>query len=823
MTNSNLFSRIKKPLFYLSFVLVLSCAGGPDDSYMGFFQPETSINSDSFYPYHFSLSFLYGADDFDVFQTDSVNYREDDNLRSWLDYIGGNYTIQEAGQAIYRSNNTSTRPDNDTNNRISKVFLQAIQKRPAAMKYLEFAWDVESMQRQSGSWSDEPTKADDSIEFQLPIALKMARSQKDQFLKERYAFQAIKINAELHNLDDEIKLYDEYFSHSKTRSAISYWAESRVGGAYLIKGDTAQAIYHFGQVFQNCASRRYAAYMSLRLNDVMFLPQALTYCKNGKEKAAVYALCAVQPWQESTGILTGMMAADPSDSLIRLVFVRELNKAEYDRSYSPQYAYNPEYNYIDSGRLARAKSSSSTLQKLREFSAVAAGSDKVPRHDFWLTAEAHTAFLLGDFTGSDKLLAEAEQMGSKDSLLQDQMLLQRFLLFSELTKEMTPAKEEELLPMLLRFSDGWGMQHSNAFKYAAHNIQQLYSRQSPHIIKGNIFACNSASESSSSSLVEYSEAKAFLFGLLAKGHYSPVISSEPRYPERKGYADLDLLGNEAPSATVQATLNYFQGKDLRDYDKKLQIISRVSTAPLYRLLGTRALIEHKYDVATEAFSHIDTSIWSNEPYPIYLAANPFSTGIHDTHAQVPADTLKYNPFTYAKKMSELSEKAKHGGSAEDCFELACGAYNMTAWGNSWLMIQSGWTGPDELVDEYWYSSSGESVDSNYYFLIQEAEHYFNEAAARATDREFKARSVFMAAKCEQKRFYYYLRGRHNEITKTRDVQWRDESTIDSLLYLDQKKSYRQYFNKLLSDYADTKFSDEAKTECAFYDRYAKGK
>jgi hypothetical protein len=44
--------------------------------------------------------------------------------------------------------------------------------------------------------------------------------------------------------------------------------------------------------------------------------------------------------------------------------------------------------------------------------------------------------------------------------------------------------------------------------------------------------------------------------------------------------------------------------------------------------------------------------------------------------------------------------------------------------------------------------------------------------------------------------------------------------FDSLLFLDQKKLYRHYFGKLVSEYPDTKFSEEAKTECAYFNRYA---
>jgi hypothetical protein len=823
MTISKIYSRIKKPFFYASFIFALACAGGPDDNFMGYFQPETSVKGESFSPYHFSLSFVYGSDDFDIyiFDKDSIRYSEDDNLRSWLGYVGGNYTIQEAGQAIYRSN--ISRWGKNENEKISDVFLKAIEKKPAAMKYLKFAWTVESVQRQSNSWSEEAsTNNPDSLKLLLPVAEKMARTEKDPFLKERYAFQAIKVNGELRNLDEEIKLFDEFFAKNTTRSVMYYWAESRIAGAYLILGDTARAVYHFGQVFENCPSKRWPAYMSLRLNEVQYVPQALSYCKSGKEKAGVYSLCAVQPWQESIDILHGMLEADPSDSLIRLVFVREINKAEYDRTYV-RYLDDPEY--LDSNRAIRKKASDKTLERLKSFAAMAHANPNVSDHAFWLTAQAHCAFLLKEFPESKEILDQAEKLGTTDSLLLDQMLLEKFLLFSELTKEMTPEKEAELLPMLVHFSDHLSMEHANAFAYAANNLSKLYSRQSPKVIKGSFFACNSALQSgtSVSNPIQNAEAKAFLFELLAKGHYNwRREQTVERVDTSRSYEDLDLISYTVPSKTVDATIEYFNAPNVTSFDATLKKMSNITTNPLYRLLGTRAMIEHKYDIAVQAFSHIDTAIWNYEPYRTYLNANPFWTGIRDTHASVDADSLRYNPLAYARRMNELANNIRQGGSAEDCFELACGAYNMTSWGNSWLMIQNGWTGSDEMNDEYWYYLN-QNTDSTYYFLVKEAEQYFNEAAARSTDKEFKARAYFMAAKCEQKRFYYYMRAKRTEYKKDVRFERVERDVIDSLLYQDQKKYYRLYFRKLLTDYADTKFNSEARSECAYYDMYAKGK
>ncbi|MFI5264558.1 MAG: hypothetical protein ACHQM6_08595, partial [Candidatus Kapaibacterium sp.] len=698
MTISSLFSRSKRPLFYLSFILAMSCAGGDDEGYfMSFFQPETSVKGPGFHDYHFSPSFFYGSGGgYENFYSDSDLYAQDDNLTEWIRYIGGNFSVQEAGQAIYRRNK-STYYSADSKEQISTAFLDAIKTHPAAKKYLDFAWDVEDAQTKAAQWDSEPSGKDSAaLTKLLPEALKLARSEKDEFLKERYSFQAIKICGELRKLDEEIKLYTEFFAKLPSHSVMQYWAECRAGGAFLLKQDTAQAIYHFAQVFQNCPSKRYAAYLSLRLNDVKFFPGAIVYCRTGKEKTAVYAICATQPWQESTDILKQMVAADPSDSLLRLVYTRELNKVEYDKYYSEPYYFEPESR--DTVRLARQSASNSSAQKLKDFAMATSANDAVSDHAFWFTAAAHASFLADDFSGSDELLAQAEAIGTPDTVLRDQMILQKFLLFSELTKKMTPEKEDELMPMLERFSDKRNMQHSNAFSYAATRIEKLYGSPSVPVIRGGFMGCASSTSNESSAGTQFTEAKGFIFHLLSRAPNDYTGYSYFSSPDRKN--DLGLINDLSPSHTVDATIKYFAIANPRDYDKRLQKLSGISPNPLYRLMGTRALAEQKYGEAEEAFSHIDTMLWKSEPYTTYLAANPFWTGTLDSHAAVAADTIRYTPFTYAKKMSDLFKNVQHGGSAEECFELACGSYNLSAWGNSWLMMRDSWSGADELGGYY---------------------------------------------------------------------------------------------------------------------------
>ncbi len=160
-------------------------------------------------------------------------------------------------------------------------------------------------------------------------AQQLARSTTDAFLKERYGFQAVKLAMILGQPETCLKLYDELIQPIKTKTFISDWAFSRKAGATLAMGDTAKAIYEFAQVFERCPSRRREADLSLRSKGIRFQEKALSYCQNDAEKAAVYALCAIQPLEDGLPMLKKIVELNPQNKLIELITAREINKNEY--------------------------------------------------------------------------------------------------------------------------------------------------------------------------------------------------------------------------------------------------------------------------------------------------------------------------------------------------------------------------------------------------------------------------------------------------------------------------------------------------------------
>lgn len=84
--------------------------------------------------------------------------------------------------------------------------------------------------------------------------------------------------------------------------------------------------------------------------------------------------------------------------------------------------------------------------------------------------------------------------------------------------------------------------------------------------------------------------------------------------------------------------------------------------------------------------------------------------------------------------------------AKLAYELAKGYYNMTYWGNAWLLVAYDWSGSEGD----WGPDKSEAWHKEYYSASR-AETWFQKAHDLYTNKEMKARSLFMLAKCAQKK------------------------------------------------------------------------
>lgn len=794
------YSPLYNSLILLAVLLTLACGPGlyDDNEFPAMFMPSSGRTPAGAEPYYYSPAFLYTG--FYDYWDQEPDYAGDPVLEGWKKFLGVEVSDSAAGALIYRGKDDEASP-----------LYRAIRSRPTAWNYLVTARRIQDASAAGGTpW--EPTPADTAV---MTSCYRQVRDSADaevvSFLKDKYAFQAIKLAHLLRHPDSAVALYDRYFGKRTDPSVMRYWSLSHVAGARLEMGDSARGVYLFSQIFHDCLTRRKQAYMSLRLRGLRFIPGALSYCHSDSEKIAVYTLCALQPWQDGLPLMEAMVRIDPNTPYLELIMGREINKNE-DAWYA-----DPAYNaWRDTtGVASRHQRSASYFDRLGAFADARVRDSRTRDGAFWNTAAAYIAYVKKDYSEAGKYLRLAGEDSTANPELSRQILLEKLLVTIDESPAITPRLEAGVLPLIDSLRYPQNFYENNVLVRASAHLAARYRKlsETPRVPGGaSWFSCNR----SGGAPRNFAAAKAFIFAMLPSG--SDYMSSPDPY------AIMDTTSN----AVVDSAIAFFAQKAPSPTDSMLMTLSGLNLDYLYLVKGRRAMARFRYAEAAQAWRHVGDSVWKQEPFLTYLGANPFSQYLLDSHEPTPDDTVRYTPYQFARRMEALSSQA-HGGdkalSAEAYYQLGLGAYNMSYFGNSWILVKRYWSSAEMSYD---FSKNERPVDSVNYYSTLKAEAYFDSAMTRTTDPELAACACFMAARSEQNAFYHYA-ARKDALTILQGNGWGYDGSKaqqdSAAVALAGKKAahYQRYFRILKDRYSGTRLAGEAIRECATYRDFAEGK
>ncbi|RRB07089.1 hypothetical protein [Larkinella rosea] len=781
---------------------------------MSFFMPESSRSAGRDQVYHFTPQ-LYRYDDNDVTDEDSVE--TDENTLAWKTYSREKVPESEIAAALYNH------ADKTTNG----LVRWASASSPAALDYLNFAWRVEDATPQPvNSWEVDSAKLDTStavLRTLLAGAKTGFAATSDVFLKERYAFQAVKLAAMAKKYHDCQSLYEKLVGSLTRKTFLSDWAYCRHAGATLALGDTAKAIYEFAQVFDRCPSRRREAEASLRIHGIRFREKALDYCSTDHEKAAVYALCAVQPRQDALPFLKEMVRLNPENPLIELVMAREINRNEYFffQSTSPIYGYDDETRQDSTQFVARKQEAPDYFQQLRSFALESAGNKSLGDPAFWLTATAYLDYLVESYADAKTHLDRAAQETSANPVLKKQIALQQMLLITAQTETITPEFENQLIGYLEQFGNSMNFYMTNAFVVSCKQlaIKYGYGKTAEKKSGGWLTSCSGSKQNAADDLAT---AKGFLLTALT----SSQLNKNEIYFD--SHSDLYDIEDTTSAATIQKVVRYAENANPTDFDRRLLKLSGFTNDALHILLGRRLLSENHYGEAAKAYARVSPKVWETEPFTTYFDEDPFALNLlGEQHGTSRSNS--YTPVSFLEKMAAMENQASTATGDEAAglyYQLGCGAYNLSWFGNSWLLVRARWSGAEPILSQFTYRQvqnpqknlAMDQVNELDYYTNRSAKAFFEKAIAAAKNPEIAAKACFMAARCEQNAFRT-----RQEIEYAKRNYSVDQEPFDAEMKNLRREKYSMYLAKLGKQYNQTQFHQEMIRECATYADFLAGK
>ncbi|WP_461128830.1 hypothetical protein [Spirosoma aerophilum] len=810
--------RVRKPALFLAILIGFACGPSFDpNEFMSFFMPEAGTNQPGDSRYFFTPQLYNEADGYDDYAENPAPV-VDENITAWAAYTGGNLSDTLVSRAVYDEQPRAVRLLN----------LALTARKPAAIKYLNFAWLADN--GQGNPWDPNATQADSA---QLPGLLADAqngyKATSDLFLKERYGFQAVKLASEQGNFEQAQQLYDQLVKPLASKTFVSDWALCRRAGATLALGDTALAIYEFAQVFDRCPSRRKAAETSLRKYGIQFREKALDYATTDRERAAVYALCAIQPGiplggKSALEMLREIVRLTPANPLIELIMAREINRNEY-------YFFMTDAEYLQSnlsetpdttGFVNRKSEAPSYFDQLRSFALESAENKSMNDPAFWYTATAYLDYIGHDYKDAQLHLDLADKAATTNTELKKQIAVQRMLLLAAETEAITPETETRLIEYLEAFDSTGNFRLNNAFTTVCKQFADLYQHKTQPKGGGWLSGC-------SRSKTEPTDGVG-----LAKSYLMTVLTTQPGAGTYfASTANPEMIEDTVTSATIQQTIAYVTQPTLTAFDKRLIQLAAVKNEDLYLLLGRRLMMEHQYAKAAEAFAKVNPKRWQSEPFTVYFQTNPFSikmprlvardkTSSENGNLNFAAES-RVNPYTpaqFAQRMADLEKQvstATGDKAAELYYQLGCGAWNMSWYGNAWLVTKSYWSAGEPPV----YDMPSNPVDKQKridlvmntdYYTTTRARSYFDKSAKLAQTPAIADRSAYMAARCEAHAFSV-----RQSIEQVRNGYiYEEDSTFVLNMRALRKASYASAYVDFYKNHRRGLFNKEMIRECAMY-------
>jgi hypothetical protein len=774
---------------------IIGCAGGdsdPYDYYVSFFAKNNS-NVQGYTPFYYTdVQFLYE-------EKEPVT-TSDATAAEWTGYANNSFSKKEAIEFVTKyerkhlanlyyhleKNQPLQLPDSIRNNGMTNWFMKS--KDLEALGYLMYAKQVEP--NVLGDWSAwEPIARDkDKMAKLQKNGVQLHNVAKNEFIKLRYAYQVVRLAHYAGRYEEAITSYDQLVKPNTTKSILQDMSLSLKAGALSRTGQKNDAAYIFSQLFSKNEVMRVSNYMSfdwsVKRFDQKNRENILAICKNDQERANVLGLFALGSDQNELKTLQSIQKLSPSSPLLEILLVREMNKLE-ENYFTPETEAKKKeplaisQYYVDE-RDQASKDWKAAVPAFAAFCQQTANQKSTSNKGLFAVAAAHALLINKDYADARKQLDEAKKLNLSSSL-QDQWAMTNLLLTINSQPGIDKNFEEQLFPTLQ-----WLQKKAEGSNEYALFYRRIFS----DILAPRYQQLNNADQ------VKY---------LLCVGTAEWIQKTYVKEGWGFWLSSVSMLRDDLSSAQIQQLFTLLNNSKLNSLEKFMVSHNTFGKDDVNDITGTAYLREFKFAEAEKWFAKIPSSYYSQEPYTTYLAANPFADLIEDTHAPTPQDTKKYTKLTFTQKMMQLERDLAKASDPEKKaqlhYELAKGMYHMSYWGNSWLLTQYGWGGGATLPSD---ESNLKPGEKEFYGVFAARDHY-QQAYTLSKDPNFKARSLFMVAKCEQKQIPGPVWGKntsYDDYEKAKAAQ--------------QKKMMSSpHFTTLAKQYSNTAFFKEAVNTCSY--------
>ncbi|MCS6821453.1 MAG: hypothetical protein NZ551_06245 [Microscillaceae bacterium] len=654
-------------------------------------------------PFHFTFSRL--AD----YEWDTEQARYADNLLEWHNYFKQQADTQSIKQVIFKTTlkqvqdlkkyvlNLSQNIDDLLKNNALVNYLR--QSRDLTfLDYLYFAKKVEPLVVVENEWQENTRTAEDfkKMENLAQEAEKNYFATKNNnFIRLRYAYQAIRLMHYAQKYRETINLYDKLVVPLNEKSIIKYWAMAHKAGALRSLGKTAEAAYLFSLVFDLCPSRRVQAYYSFRITSESDWNKVMTMCQNNHQKSTLYFLRALHPLNHALAEMENIFQLDANSTHLEILLMREINKLEYHLNKAPL-----KDNYIFTGKPISETEANAvqTARKLETFVQKVVQTGKLKTPYLWQLAQVYLPYLQGNMQKAKQLAQDLQNNLTNSQAQTTLRILEKAIQLTEL-KTLDEATEDQLYQEIKQ------LQNPYILQLLKHVFEKHYTNQK-QIAKA------------------YLAVDGNLYDLRQNHHLNlPLIEALLQLAEKSNKTQFE---KEVLLANIDSDVNRAKNTILE-------------------LKATYLFNQNQLQEALTLFKQIP-----NEILPT-LDSNPFEALIKDCYSCDDEQKTAFNKRNVIEQILNLQNQLKNANNkASIYYQLGNVYYNMTYFGKNWQLLayyrsHSELPKQSEIMAENRLHKSCNTAMVFYQQAI--------EAAEKEKNKELAAKACFMAAKCEQNNYF----------------------------------------------------------------------
>lgn len=319
-----------------SFCKSLACGYSPygEDIRYSLLRPE-------YFNYSHYKAFYYNANlwGFDHDQN-SNNYQSnaEANILDWYNYANKKVSIEAIEDFNYHLKLTDIHPK--SNNDFIQYLYQ--NKKTDAIAYLKMAKNCEAVNTvfNEDTWERTEVANTKQRTVLLNKLVQIAQREKNLYFKRKYAFLTIRLAYYAGDRNIVKTIFEDNFNGNK-KDYLYNWSLF----FYTFTKSDGEAMINAANLMANCPEKTYASYYYFHEN--FKISKALERAKTKEEIANVHAYASVQKVDKTLDYLKEIYKHNPKSEILGFLLLREINKIE-DWVYTPYYSnYSPstEFDY----------------------------------------------------------------------------------------------------------------------------------------------------------------------------------------------------------------------------------------------------------------------------------------------------------------------------------------------------------------------------------------------------------------------------------------------------------------------------------------------